>query len=94
MWAIYRERVTVITVDVDPLEIGDVFDTPGVTFSIGDAGDADRLSTLDLVDLEMNGNYVIQPDYVYSSVTDTELLLTYDFGGATQGSARVMVTYV
>ena len=87
-------RVTVITVDVDPLEIGDVFDTPGVTFSIGDAGDTDRLSTLDLVDLEMNGNYVIQPDYVYSSVTDTELLLTYDFGGATQGSARVMVTYV
>lgn len=89
-----NSRVTVITVDVDPLEVGDVFDQPGVTFSIGDAGDADRLLTLDFVDLEATGSYIVQPDYVYSGVTDTELLLTYNFGGATQGTARVIVTYV
>lgn len=87
-------RVTVITVDVDPLEVGDVFDTVGVTFSIGDSGDPDRLFDLNLVDLEMTGSYVAQPDYVYTSVSDTDLLLTFDFGGATQGTARVIVTYV
>jgi hypothetical protein len=65
-----------------------------VTFSIGDAGVADRLFDLNFVDLEMTGSYVAQPDYVYSSVADTDLLLTYDFGGATQGTARVIVTYV
>ncbi len=87
-------RVTVITVDVDPLETGDVFDTAGVTFSIGDSGDVDRLFDLNFVDLEMAGSYVAQPDYVYSGVTDTDLLLTFNFGGATQGTARVVVTYV
>jgi hypothetical protein len=87
-------RVTVITVDVDPDEIGDTFDTAGTTFSVGDAGDADRLMTLDYVDLESAGSYICQPDYVYTSVTDTNLLLTFNFGGATQGTARVVVTYV
>ena len=87
-------RITVITVDVDPLEVGDVFNTAGVTFSIGDSGDPERLFDLNLVDLEMTGSYVAQPDYVYTSVTDTDLLLTYNFGGATQGTARVIVSYV
>ena len=87
-------RVTVVTVDVDPLETGDVFDTAGVTFSVGDAGDPDRLFDINYVDLEAAGSYICQPDYVYSSVADTELLLSYNFGGATQGTARVVVTYV
>jgi hypothetical protein len=87
-------RVTVVSVEVDPLETGDVFDTAGVTFSIGDSGDPERLFDLNYVDLEAAGSYICQPDYVYTSVTDTDLLLTYDFGGATQGTARVIVTYV
>ena len=87
-------RVTVVSVEVDPLETGDVFDTAGVTVSIGDSGDPARLFDLNYVDLEAAGSYICQPDYVYTSVTDTDLLLTYDFGGATQGTARVIVTYV
>ncbi len=84
-------RVTVVTVDIDA---GNEFDAAGTTFSIGDAGDADRLMTLALVDLEAEGSYVATPDYVYSSATDTDILLTFDFGGATTGTARVVVTHV
>jgi hypothetical protein len=84
-------RVTVVTVDIDA---GSEFDAAGITFSIGDAGDVDRLMTLDYIDLETEGSYVATPDYVYSSATDTDILLTFDFGGATQGTARVVVTHV
>ena len=84
-------RVTIVTVDI---ELGSEFDGPGIVFSVGDAGDTARLIDIRYIDLETEGSYVCQPDYVYPNATDTDILLTYDFGGASTGTARIVVTHV
>lgn len=81
-------RATLITVEVTTAFNG----APSLT--VGDGGDNERLMSNDFHDLADVGTYNVATDYVYSDVLDTDLFVYFDAGGATVGSARVLVTYV
>ena len=98
-------RVTTITINV--ITIFDGAD-PAPKLSIGDDGDngriigddplKDYLSEPDF-DLKVVGTYTLNVDYVYDGTEtpgtdDTDINAYFDFAGATQGQARVLVTYV
>ena len=76
--------------------------------SIGDDGDNGRIIGADPLrdyllepdfDLKVSGTYTLNVDYVYDGTEtpgtdDTDINAYFDFAGATQGQARVLVTYV
>lgn len=84
-----NSRVTQVVVDV----ITD-FNDAGSVITVGDAGDASRLLSNAFIDLTEIGTYVVNVDYVYTSATDTDILLHFNFGTSTSGQCRVSVTYV
>jgi hypothetical protein len=83
-----NSRVTLVSIEVITIFDG----TP--TLTIGDAGDNARLIDDNLHDLTVVGTYNATTDYVYSSAVDTDIYAYFAFPGATQGEARVLVTYV
>ena len=62
----------------------------GVTVTIGDVGDADRLVTVDEVDIASAGLYQIDLMHNYTSATQTVAYIT----SATAGAGYVMLDYV
>lgn len=81
-------RATLVTVEVTVAFDG----VPSLT--VGDGGDNERLMSNAFHDLSEVGTYNVATDYVYSDVLDTDLFVYFDAGGATVGSARILVTYV
>jgi len=84
-----NSRVTQVVVDV----ITD-FNDAGAAITVGDAGDASRLLSNAFIDLSEIGTYVVNVDYIYTSATDTDILLYFNFGTSTTGQCKVSVTYV
>jgi len=81
-------RVTVVTIEVTIAFDG------SPTLSVGDSGDNARLIDDSLHDLSELGTYSTTTDYVYGGSTDTDINGYFSAGGATTGSARILVTYV
>lgn len=81
-------RATLVTVEVTVAFDGNPL------LTVGDSGDNERLMSNDFHDLSEVGTYNVATDYVYSDVLDTDLFVYFDAGGATVGSARILVTYV
>ena len=63
------------------------------TITIGDDGDNARLFADSLVDLSTAGSYVTTPVFQYTSASDTLIRIYFSAGGATQGEARITITY-
>lgn len=83
-----NSRVSQVVVDV----ITPFDGSPVIT--VGDAGDASRLLSNAFIDLTEAGTYVVTVDHTYTSATDTDILLYYNFAGSSAGQCRVSVTYV
>ena len=81
-------RVTLITVEV----ITPFDGTP--TLSVGISSDLDLLFTDDQVDLSEVGTYSSHTDYYFNTGIDTDILVAYQANGATQGQAKVVVSYM
>ena len=80
-------RVTPITIEVlTPFD-------GSPTISVGDVGDLSRLFEDSNVDLSIAGTYTSTPAFLYTSGSDTDIIVTYSAGGATAGLARVTITY-
>ncbi len=75
-----------------------VIDTPfngAPSVSIGISGDASKYGSASHIDLGAAAGTVFELDYGEAAVGTTEdLIATYSAGGASAGSARVLVTYV
>lgn len=84
-----NSRATQVAVDV----ITPFTDVSSV-ITVGDSGDAARLLSNAFIDLTEEGTYVVNVDYIYTSASDTDILLYYNFGTSTAGQCRVNVTYV
>ena len=81
-------RVSPITIEV----ITPFDGTP--TIEVGDVGITDRLFEDDLVDLSVAGTYQSTPPFRYdTSGSDTDIIVTFNAGGATAGEAKVTMTY-
>jgi hypothetical protein len=81
-------RVTSVVV-----EVTSVFDgTP--TLEIGDITDTDSLMPDAFIDLSSVGAYEANPDFIYQTGNDVDINATFTAGGATTGSATIIVTYV
>jgi hypothetical protein len=74
------------------IEVTQIFDGSPI-ISVGDTNDNSRLMSDDLVDLSTASTYTSLSDYVYST-EDTEINVYFSAGGATQGSAKIVITYV
>jgi len=81
-------RITLITVEVTIAFDG----APALT--VGDSGDNSRLIDDTLFDLSEIGTYSCTTDVVYSGIPDTDINGYFAAGGATVGSARILVSYV
>lgn len=81
-------RVTLVTIDVTIAFDG----TP--TLTVGDSGDNASLIDNNGHDLSEIGTYTCTTDVVYSGVPDTDINGYFSAGGATVGSARILVSYV
>ena len=81
-------RITLISVEVTVA----FNDSP--TLTIGDASDNDRLVTNDEIDLGSVGTYAIQPAYQYSTGSDVTINAYFNVASATQGSAKILVSYM
>jgi len=81
-------RITVVTIVVTAAFDG------SPTLTVGDSADNDRLIDDSLHDLSEIGTYTTTTDYIYSGSTDTDINGYFSAGGATVGSARILVTYV
>lgn len=79
-------RVTLITVEVVSVFNG------SPTLSIGDAGDSDRLMADNDLDLSSTGTYTVPSSYQFTN--ETELIVYFVSGGATSGSAKIIVSYM
>jgi hypothetical protein len=92
--AIYRvsdgSRVSMITVDV--LE---AFNSISPSLTIGDVLDTSRLMGNNMIDLTVAESFVATPSHQYSTGgTETEINAYFNSNGATQGHAKVTITYV
>ena len=81
-------RVTIVTIEVTIAFDG------APTLTVGDVGDNARLIDDTLHDLSEIGTYTTTTNYVYSGSADTDVNGYFSAGGATVGSARILVTYV
>lgn len=81
-------KVTSVFVDVTT-----VFDG-SPTLDIGDENDFDRLMSDDYIDLSQLETFSVSPDFVYNTENDNDIIATFTSGGATQGNATIIVTYV
>ena len=81
-------KIQSVTVDVTTQ-----FNGSAPTLTIGDASDNDRLMTDDYLDLTETGTYEVQPNYVYSNTTDTNVLAYFDADSSTTGTAVITVSY-
>lgn len=86
-----NSRITIITVTVSQ-----AFATDSV-LNIGDEDINNRLFPNEFLDLSLPDIYFVQSNFVYTSTDvpgDTDLFLYFDAGSATQGQARIVITYV
>ncbi len=83
-----NSRVTVITIIVTIAFDG------APTLTVGDSGDNARLIDDSLHDLSDVGTYSTTTNFVYGGSADTDINGYFSAGGATVGSARILVTYV
>jgi hypothetical protein len=60
---------------------------------VGVSGTTDAICAPGYVDLQTVGTYQVSSNYEFTSATDTDVLMTYTAGGATQGAATVTVTF-
>ena len=68
---------------------------PGTpTLTVGDVTNNTRLVTNDELDLATVGTYAIQPTYQYTTGTDAVINAYFNVAGATQGSAKILVSYM
>ena len=81
-------RVTVVTIEVTVAFDG------APTLTVGDSANNSRLIDDMLHDLSETGTYTTTTDYVYGGASDTDINGYFSAGGATTGSARILVTYV
>ena len=82
-------RVTLVSI-----EVTQAFDDANATLTVGDSGDADRLVTNNDIDLTSTGTYAIQPAYQYTTGSDATINAYLNIGSSTQGSAKVLVSYM
>ena len=82
-------RVTLVSI-----EVTQAFDDSNATLTVGDSGDADRLASDSMIDLTATGTYAIQPAYQYTTGSDTTINAYLNIGSSTQGSAKVLVSYM
>lgn len=86
-----NSRITIITNTVSVAFDGNA------ELDIGDTDVNNRLFPREFVDLSLADTYFVQSNFVYTTSTDpgdTEIFLFYSAGGATQGQARIVITYV
>ena len=81
-------RITLVSIEVT------VAFNDAPTLTIGDTGDADRLVTDDEIDLGTVGTYAIQPAYQYTTGSDATINAYFNVASATQGSAKILVSYM
>ena len=82
-------RITLVSI-----EVTQAFDDSNATLTIGDSGDTDRLVTDAELDLTSTGTYAIQPAYQYTTGSDATINAYLNIGTSTQGSAKVLVSYM
>ena len=82
-------RITLVSI-----EVTQAFDDSNATLTVGDTGDADRLVSDDMLDLTSTGTYAIQPAYQYTTGSDATINAYLNIGSSTQGSAKVLVSYM
>ena len=82
-------RITLVSI-----EVTQAFDDSNATLTIGDTGDNDRLVSDDMIDLTATGTYAIQPAYQYTTGSDATINAYLNIGSSTQGSAKVLVSYM
>ena len=82
-------RITLVSI-----EVTQAFDDSNATLTVGDTGDADRLVSDDMIDLTSTGTYAIQPAYQYTTGSDATINAYLNIGSSTQGSAKVLVSYM
>ena len=82
-------RITLVSV-----EVTQAFDDVNATLKVGDSGDNDRLASDVMIDLTSTGTYAMQPAYQYTSGSDTDIVAYLNIGTSTQGSAKVLVSYM
>ena len=82
-------RVTLVSI-----EVTQAFDDANATLTVGDSGDADRLVTNNDIDLTSTGTYAIQPAYQYTTGSDATINAYLNIGSSSQGSAKVLVSYM
>jgi len=83
-----QSRITLITIEVVTPFDG----TP--TLTVGVSGGLDSLFSNDLHDLSAIGTYASQTDTYFGSGIDTTILAQYIQNGATQGQAKIIVSYM
>ena len=81
-------RITLITVEVITPFDG------APTLTVGISPDPDLLFTDDLHDLSTVGSYAFQTDYYFDSGIDTDILASFQANGATQGEAKIVISYM
>ena len=84
-----NSRITLVSV-----EVTQAFDDANATLTVGDSGDNDRLASDVMIDLTSTGTYAMQPAYQYTSGSDTDIVAYLNIGSSTQGSAKVLVSYM
>ena len=82
------KKVQSVTVDVTT-----AFDGSAPTLTIGDAGDADRLMSNDLLDLKDVATYEATPNFTYSNAADTDVLAYFNADSSTTGTAVITISY-
>ena len=65
----------------------------GAEVEVGISGDTAGICDAAYVDLQTVGTYQVSSNYLFSSATDTDVLMTYAANGATAGAATVTVTF-
>lgn len=60
---------------------------------VGVTGTTDAICDPNYVDLSTVGTYQVSSNYLFTATADTDVLMTYTAGGATQGAATVTVTF-
>ena len=84
-----NSRITLVSV-----EVTQAFDDVNATLKVGDSGDNDRLASDVMIDLTSTGTYAMQPAYQYTGGSDTDIVAYLNIGSSTQGSAKVLVSYM